>query len=69
MATSVATAVRSSNVVYDNQGEGFPYMQRCYSSFSIHSLAATCFGRTTIFSEKYISEITLLAMDPLFLGY
>jgi hypothetical protein len=40
-----------------NQGEGFYYF-------------ATCFGRTTIFTQKYIHRIlTLLTKDLLFLGY
>jgi hypothetical protein len=37
-----------------HQGEGFPSMQRYYSSFYylfIH-LPATCFGRMTIFRQK-----------------
>jgi hypothetical protein len=33
-------------------------------------LAATCFGHTTIFKQKYIRQkLTRLTMDPLFLGY
>jgi hypothetical protein len=37
--------------------------------FTIHSLAATCFGRMTIFKWKYIErKLTRLPTDPLFFG-
>jgi hypothetical protein len=53
-----------------DQSRGFPSTHRYCSSFNylfIH-LFATCFGRTTIFKQKYnYQEITLLTTDPLML--
>jgi hypothetical protein len=58
--------------VWDQDGEGgFPATQRYYRRFLLFIiyLTATCFGRTTIFRQIYLLEITLLTTDPLFLGY
>jgi hypothetical protein len=41
-----------------NQGEGFPPTQLYFNSFFtiLFNLGATCFGRMTIFKQKYIHQ-------------